>query len=411
MVTRVFFFLALLTATTGRAAPATWKATFDRDALSSYMTDDAGTGVAVVLAGKPDRDGKAALSALVAAVKASKGAKSVVKVPKAPALAKLDDQAIVSKLKTTKAARVLVLRVTAGQGAPATASLKFYDMDATLLASVDVTAGTAMAMAAAEAREADSASAAVEKTPSPAAEPEEAAESATAAADSGSSAPVEPVAEAGDPAGAEPVADAQDSAPAPTEYPTEPVDSGERGGRSGTRLMLEMGRHSTSQAVSNGGSTSATVDGAWALGLGVDLRYSRTQSVTLGYFRNGYAMPASSSMLFHGVEASWRYHVPIGDVDPFVDLGAGWVYLTSAAGASGFEVKSKASGINLALGLGANYHLLEFLSVGLVARYNLPAFTNLCVEMNGSETCAKPSSNMKDLAYGLTVAVDPFKLF
>jgi len=409
MFTRLAFAFVLLAASNVRAAPANWKATFERDALSTYLGDEASGGVAVVAAGKPGRDTKPALAALTAALKAARGPKGVVKVPKPAALAKLDDSAIVAKLKKSGATRVLVLRVTTERGAPSTASIKVYDMSGALLAGVETTAGAPMAAAEAATESDDGAAAPSETAKDTESEAPSEAPSETAKDTESEASPSPAVATSTREDEAPPATDAGESDAAPGAPTSAPSSSDAPRDVTGLRATLEIGRHSTSQAVSSG--TSVSIDEAWALALGAEYRYSPTQSLTLGYFRNGYSMPTSSSMLFHGLDATWRYHLLFGDVDTFGDLGLGWVYLSQTASSTGFDWKATASGLNLSFGLGASYPILDFLSVGFVARYNLPAFFTLCTETNGSETCGTPSSNMKDLAYGITVAVDPFGLF
>ena len=206
--------------------------------------------------------------------------------------------------------------------------------------------------------------------------------------------------------------DGFDNADEPSGDDSEPMSestesAAESGSREGLVLNMTAGLHSTSQAV---GSSATKTDESLAIEIHPAWRYSETQSIGLSYFLNTYSLPASASMKFHGVMTNWRYYLSFGPIEPFAELGLGWVWLSTSADAGAVSVSSTAKGINLAAGLGAVYHLLDYLGIGAHARINLPAFTSLCIDSGSGETCGTPSSNMKDISYGLTVVFNPFAL-
>jgi hypothetical protein len=406
--------ISVLSSTAAHAAD--WKTTFAPNAVATYLTGE-GLAVAVVPAGKPLKEAQAAALALSAALKAAKGAKSVVKVPQLNALAKLDDAAIVARAAKSKAAHVLIVRMSPGNEGQPSASLAIYDKEGTLLDRLTAVAGSPLASKGDNTAD-DAATKAVTTAGSAAESPKgdttgttrgsstepAATTSAPPAASGGSSEGSATSAGQSTPA-SEPATPSTPAAqPAPSDVDTLSDD------RHSLFLDVALGLHSTSQAVSSGTGGTASADGSLALEIHPAYRYSNTQAVGVSYFRNMYSMPASTSMLFHGAMLNWRYYVPIGLIDPFAELGVGWCWLTTSVTAGTFKTVAAAKGVNLAAALGAVYYIFDYLGVGLIARYNLPAFTSLCIKTNGAETCGTPSSNMKDLSYAVEITFKPLAL-
>lgn len=176
----------------------------------------------------------------------------------------------------------------------------------------------------------------------------------------------------------------------------------------GFSVMTNLGFHSTTQAISSGKGTSGDSLSGFAFDLGADYRFDSGFAVGGYYFRSSYDTPsgATEAPVFSGIMLAPRYYLPVGPIVFLGEVGLGWSWFTfesdSQIGSFGFE----ASGPALSGGLGLSYPILSFLSIGAFTRLTLPLFTEICIKVGSEEECGKPSSDMKDVFYGLSLALN-----
>lgn len=102
-----------------------------------------------------------------------------------------------------------------------------------------------------------------------------------------------------------------------------------------------------------------------------------------------------------GVLGGLRAYLPISAVDIYAEADIGWGQLKLEQGGN----KISMDGFTMAFGLGADYRVTRWFTLGLVARYHLPIYNRLCLYANGESDC-DDIPDEADIAHGLMFGVN-----
>ena len=157
------------------------------------------------------------------------------------------------------------------------------------------------------------------------------------------------------------------------------------------------------------------LDPSFGMNLGLMYRFGPMVALQLNYLIGLYDTPSGAGSpyaRFMALGVGPRFFIPAGPVEVFIDLGLGWDMLSTGEGGT----DSSTHGFDLAFGVGAEYEVLDGLSVGLGLQYHFPFFFYGCfTSPSDGETCdtvnAKVKDTPHDLMFGASVTVYWGKLF